>query len=305
MTPLSFFTTAYRNAYNRPWVPKILMSVVRFSIRKTANWMLPRYLARTAHRYELPMSKRTDKKIIVSFTSFPARINNVWQVIECMKRQTYQPAKILLWLSKEQFPTEQSIPESLRSRTDHQFEIRMVEGDIRSHKKYYYVAKEYPDSLVFLIDDDIYYPTDILERTMETYCEHPDAVVCNYGYHVGYSEDGGLHPYKSWTHEYHSSTDKDLFFGSGGGTLFRPSELHADLTNIALARELCPTADDIWLNAMTRLAHREVMLVENGVILPIKNERNIRLATLNMGGGANDVQIRDVESHYGKIWSRI
>lgn len=83
-----------------------------------------------------------------------------------MLNQTLQPREIILWLSKEQFPTTDSLPESLKSREDDVFKIRMVDGDIRSHKKYYYVVKEYTDDLIFLIDDDIYYPTDIIERSV-------------------------------------------------------------------------------------------------------------------------------------------
>lgn len=73
-------------------------------------------------------------KIIVSLTSFPARINNVWLVVECMLRQTVHADKIILWLSKDQFPSDDCIPFSLKKRISDVFEIRMVSGDIRSHK---------------------------------------------------------------------------------------------------------------------------------------------------------------------------
>ena len=91
----------------------------------------------------------------------------MWHVVECMFRQSYQPKKIILWLSQEQFPNEEDIPMSLRKRVNNIFQIRMVSGDIRSHKKYYYVVKEYPNSLILLIDDDLYYPTDMIEQLVK------------------------------------------------------------------------------------------------------------------------------------------
>ena len=83
--------------------------------------------------------------------------------MECMLNQTLPPRNIYLWLSKDQFPTEDTIPESLRRLENSIFQIRMVEGDIRSHKKYYYIVKVHPEDYVFLIDDDNSQPLDSLE----------------------------------------------------------------------------------------------------------------------------------------------
>ena len=184
------------------------------------------------------------------------------------------------------------------------FEIRIVEGDIRSHKKYHYVSKEYHDSLIFLIDDDIYYPTDILERTMKAHQKYPDAIICNYGYHISYKENGEMMPYNSWPKEYGFSTGFDLFFGSGGGTLFKPSWLHEDLTNIDLAMKLTPIADDIWLNAMVSMTGREKVMLPNGLILPVPIKENIKLASQNKGQSQNDEQINSIMAHYNNLWSQ-
>ena len=124
--------------------------------------MLPSYLSKP---YIAEYKKKTG--IIVSLTSFPARINDVWQVIECLLRQSYQPKHIFLYLSKEQFLSVNDIPIILRNLQSNIFQIKLVDGDIRSHKKYYYVSKEFPNSLVLLVDDDIYYPTDMIETLYE------------------------------------------------------------------------------------------------------------------------------------------
>ena len=294
MNVYNFIVKTYGAVYNRPHIPYWTLSPVRNLLRVIANFTLSQIL----ENREKVENRNNRSSIIVSFTSFPARINNVWQVVECMLRQTYQPDKIILWLSKEQFPTADSIPPSLRDREGEIFQIRIVDGDIRSHKKYYYVSNEYPDALIFLIDDDIYYPTDLLERTLKAHEEHPDCVICNYGYHIGRDAEGMLQPYNSWQHEYKNCTSNDLFFGSGGGTLFRPSELYKDLTNIELARELCPIADDIWLNAMVKLAGKPLCILSNGLILPVYSKGDSKLATENMGEGMNDVQIKAVTDYY-------
>ena len=293
MTILNLLVKSYARLNYYPGLPFWALTPFRRVLRFIAKHILPSYLAKpTNHEHK----QMTD--IIVSFTSFPARIDNVWQVVECMMRQTYMPHKILLWLSKEQFPTPDSIPVSLRQRENDIFQIRMVDGDIRSHKKYYYVSKENPDSLIFLIDDDIYYDTQILERTVKAHEENPEAVICNYGYHVTYDSNNNLKPYNKWTHECYYSNSSDLFFGSGGGTLFRPSDLHSDLTDIGSAISCCPLADDIWLNTMVRLADRPIIMLRNGIILPIFNANNIELRSQNQDQSKNDQQLQIVNSHY-------
>lgn len=285
----------YGNLHSINGKSKKSYPLIRFIIRNISHLVLPAYLKISRSEAKCTNGKN---EVVVSLTSFPARIDNVWQVIECMLRQSYKPSKIILWLSKEQFPTIDSIPDSLKSRESDIFEIRIVEGDIRSHKKYYYVAKEFPNSLVFLVDDDIYYATDIIERTIRCYEACPNSVVCNYGFIMNYNNEGNLAPYKSWKRAYEYSESKNIFFGSGGGTLFCPSDLHPDLLDIDNALKLCPIADDVWLNTIVKISGVKVVLQENLYILELKNKGNITLSSENNGQNKNDMQINNVIAHY-------
>lgn len=300
MNILDLFTKYYGSLYKKKkWVPKKVHAQIIKITRFIANIIVPNYL-NGKHNYS---SRVSNKGIIVSMTSFPARINKVWIVVECMLRQSILPDKIILWLSKEQFPDEKSVPISLRRRINPTFEIRFVEGDIRSHKKYYYVAKEYPNHLVFLVDDDLFYPTDLLERSFKSFQSNPHTVICNYGYTITYNENGSHNPYAQWVLAHEGANGDSSFFGSGGGTLFVPSMLYKDITNIELAIKLTPLADDIWLNAMVRLAGVNIILLNNGLILPVLSDSSA-LSTVNRDGNKNDEQICNVESRYGDIFDR-
>lgn len=283
----------YGRMYNRRHLHGGMLSPMRYCTRKIANNVLQTYLLKS-HKY----SSHIVEGLIVSFTSFPARIENVWQVVECMFRQTYLPEKIILWLSKEQFPSKESIPESLKKREGERFEIRIVDGDIRSHKKYYYVSREYPNKYVFLIDDDIYYPTSLLENSWKAHLKHPSCVICNYGFEILYDDNNGLKPYNEWKRLYKGSESSHLFFGSGGGTLFCPATMYSDLTNVDLAMTLTPLADDVWLNAMVKLANIPVILLPNRFILPIIVKHDKKLAEQNRQCNKNDEQIVKVMDYY-------
>ena len=54
------------------------------------------------------------KNVVISFTSYPARINMVNRVIESLFRQREQVDEIILWLSIEEFPEKyNNLPENL------------------------------------------------------------------------------------------------------------------------------------------------------------------------------------------------
>lgn len=56
-------------------------------------------------------------------------------VIETILSQSIKPDKVILYLSKVQFPRlEEDLPDSLLNMKARGLDIRFVEGDIRSHK---------------------------------------------------------------------------------------------------------------------------------------------------------------------------
>lgn len=218
--------------------------------------------------------------------------------MECIKRQTFLPEKTILWLSKDQFPTVESIPQSLWCRTDELFEIRMVNGDIKSHKKYYYALNAYPNKKILLIDDDIFYPTYMIEEIIGAHRLYPNSIICRYGFLKKYTTGGTLKPYNGWTHLASPIESNDLFFGSGGGTLIQKSLLYEDCTKKDIFLKLTPNADDVWLNAMTYLAGSNIIKISKGMILPILQNSSEMLSTKNVGYQQNDVQINSVSEYY-------
>lgn len=290
MTIIDFFTYCYGRLRCRHLHYSIL-SFPRYLIRRLANKYIPLYLNKQNKQSGIIIDG-----LVVSFTSFPARINDAWQVVECMFRQTYLPEKVILWLSKDQFASNNDLPESLLCRVNNRFEINLVDGDIRSHKKYYYVMKQYPDKYIFLIDDDIYYPTTLIEKSWEAHIKNPKAIICNFGSEIKYDSNGKLKPYKEW--ETKNNCYENIFFGSGGGTLIKVEQLYKDVIDIDLALKLTPLADDIWLNAMANLAGTPKLLIQNRQILPILIDNDSKLASQNRVSGENNNQLKAVIEYY-------
>ena len=139
-----------------------------------------------------------DEKVIVSLTSYPARIDKVHLCVQSLLRQTYKADKTILWLSREQFPRElDDIPLELRQLTKYGLTICFVNGDYRSYKKFIYAAQEYSDSIIVTTDDDTLYPKNWLEKLILTHKKYPDCVAC-YRAHYMTLDNGRARKYHEW-----------------------------------------------------------------------------------------------------------
>lgn len=293
MNTLDRFVYFYSRLDIRNGLHPYFYTPIRRFVRFLANRQIPRYFKKTPILHK--GKNKTD--IIVSLTSFPFRIKEVHLVIECMLRQTVLPEKIILWLSKEQFLGVE-LPFSLISLVGEIFEIRFVDGDIRSHKKYYYALKEFPNKRILLIDDDLYYPTDMIEQMLNAADDYPNSVICRYGSIVKYS-CGRILPYNEWWDEVQSfSNNPNFFLGTGGGTLLCLSQLYKDVLDIKLARSLTPLADDVWINAMINLADTPKIKLAFGLILPIGRTQNMSLYSKNVLEDKNSMQIDKIVEFY-------
>lgn len=275
-----------------------LLSPVRFVVRWIGNKYIPKALKREKVNNWRNCHSYTEKKVIVSFTSFPGRIDKVWIVVKCLLRQTVRPDKIVLWLSKEQFK-DVPMPGNLREQMNDIFEIRMVNNDYRSHKKYCYAFKEFRDDIVILIDDDIFYPSTMIEDLLDAMKEHSGTVICRYGSEMGYNADGKLLPFNKWWNEKMASSDSNNFFlGTGGGSLFLPKLLVNTVADTELATRLTPFADDIWINAMIRMSSLPTYKIKCGLLLQVTDQQKIALKKQNAYEGQNDIQFSKIIEYF-------
>ncbi len=296
----SFFTSRYSATLSSLQLPFFRWaSLRRWVIRRTANILLPVYYRLTDAKAGIGTKDTTkaEGRLIVSLSSFPARISRVWITLESLLRQTHKPDMIILWLSKLQFPNEMAdLPDQLVALLDRGLTIRFVDKDYRSHRKYLYVLKEYPKDILLTVDDDLIYPPCLLEDVWQMHLSHPSAIIASYAHGKEYDALGHIRPYLEWRN---NSMSGPFFFCSGGGTLFPAGCLHTDTTDIDTALELCPNADDVWLNFMalkqgTSIVHSP----KRWLPLPVLSVSSEKLSTNNVYEHGNDRQIAAVAKHF-------
>lgn len=243
--------------------------------------------------------KKTDLKrpspLIASLTSFPARIENANISLECIFSQSVQPDRIILWLAKEQFPNQiASLPQKITSMISRGLEIRFCE-DLKSHKKYYYTIQENPNAFIVTFDDDLYYPTNIIENLLTLYKKYPKNVIATRAHKMQF-EGNKLKSYSKWLHNYNEEKSSlHLMHTSGAGTLFPPN-LNLDDTffDKELLMKLSPNSDDVWMKV--NLIRLGIPVVTNSTFnkdpITIRSAFRTSLVKTNSFEGGKDEQLK-------------
>ncbi len=216
-----------------------------------ANITLDVWFKCTRRRYSLkPSEGDVCENLVISFTSFPLRISRVWMTVESLLRQTCKPSAIVLYLSKIQFPGEyDDMPASLLRLRNRGLDIRFVEDDLRSHKKYFYAFRDFPGCSIITIDDDALYPEDMIETLWNLHNRYPDAVIGNRAKRIYPT----IPRYEHWPAIDVQEYNPDLIFIGCAGILYPPKSLHEDAFDICSIKKLAFSTDDIWLSCMARL----------------------------------------------------
>jgi len=278
-----------------------LNSILRVMITSLMNIILPLFFRATQKSNNNRLNKQNVESplIIVSLTTFPGRIHKIWIVIECMFRQRDKPDKIILWLSKDQFNDLKKLPNRLLLLRKRGLEIILCEGDLRSHKKYYYTLKKYPNDTLITIDDDFFYPSYLISDLLRLNRDYPNAICCERSHRISVNVNE-IEPYKSWSFM-HKGTVPDfrIFQTSGGGTLYPPNSLGNYTLRDDIFMEYCQDADDVWLNMMAQMKNTKTMKSDRSIqIIPIYFKNSQTLSAKNVELGQNDEQLRNVRNYF-------
>ena len=238
---------------------------------------------------------------IVSLTSFPARIDNLWMVLYCVYNQTKLPGKIVVTLTKEEVPSGfESLPNSLKYFADKGVEFIFADVNLRPHNKYFYTRQKYPDRIVITIDDDLLYYPDTIERLMRLHACYPNAVCTNRAHVVGYS-NGIFTKSKNWPDLYVNHQPDHGLLGLGySGVLYPPTFCSKKMYNAEQIKKLSLMADDMWLKVQELLENVKVAkgpYYAHPVTLP--SSQKIALQRKNTTGELrNDKYLQNMNEYY-------
>ena len=248
--------------------------------------------------------KLISRKIIVSFTSYPARFSSIPVVVDNLLSQTHPADDIILWLSRDEIPgAEKSLPKDiLRYVKEGKLKIQWIDKSLRPHNKYFYALQQYRDEIVITVDDDLYYPDDMIDQLLISYLRFPQCVSARRVHMIAYEDTGRILPYKLWPRETDYCIYEPSFqlLATGiGGVLYPPAMFDDMFFDEKLIEQLCLPADDLWLKLMELHSHIPVVLTS--AYRPLKyveNTQETALAKSNVDQNMNDVYINNIRQWY-------
>ena len=279
------------NAHS-PFVGKnLLRRVILSGIYHTNNFLCWYY-----HNIKKkPISSPEEADYVVSLTTYPARVGNVWRVIEMAANQRGIQDKyaICLYLIKSEFEGI-DLPAKIKELQARGLTVKFNEENLKCHNKYFYAFKDYPEKTIITIDDDLQYNHHSISGLIKKNKEYPDCIIYNRGNRILKNE-----PYNNWPFvEKLTCPQHDVFPTGVGGVLYPPHCCNRFVTDMEVIKKTCLRADDLWLNFMSRLNHTKVVqtgLKSTYMVLPDTSQQTaLWLVNNDVVQVGNDVQINEI-----------
>ena len=275
-------------------IKKIKYTGIRRTFKLIADRILSRYVSLYHHNRWIRITHNRDYlginypkrkiPIIISITSFPARINTVHFAIRTLLSQTVKPDEVILWLAYEQFENrENDLPDQLLELKEYGLTIKWCH-DIKSYKKLIPALKEFPDAFIVTADDDLFYHPKMLERLLIAYSKDNDSIHCHRVTKI-YMDDNNIHTVPGGYEIYNHPSFLHKLTG-GSGVLYPPGSLYKDVCKEELFMSLAPTNDDIWFWIMAILKGKRCNVVKHSctALYYINNSQNESLTSINDNG---------------------
>lgn len=251
---------------------------------------------------------RGEPNLVVSFASYGARIRDVVPMVKTLGEQTVKFDRAFIWLPERDFPQgADDVPSDvLCALRDSRVELRWVREDLGPHNKYFWVMREFPESVVVTFDDDVLYAPDVLERLVAAHEQWPEAIVARRAHRISFSEDGSPAPYEQWDQGQRCVLDVpsfELVAIGAGGILYPPGCLDRRVFDISAIKETCLYADDLWLKIMSALAETPVVCLSGDDALDIaEGTQAVALWKKNINLGRNDRQLEQILRYVAEFY---
>lgn len=285
------------------------MIVLKNEVEKIARWCYSFIRPRPA--YYQPVTKigvctdtKRRERVVVSLTSFPARIKTVSYTIDTLLSQNVKPDKVVLWLAESQFPKKEScLPAQLIRLRKYGLEIRWTK-DTKSYKKIIPTLIEFPNDIIITVDDDVYYPPSWLGLLLNAYERNPNVVHCHRAHLMKFDAKNLPLSYDKWGMSCApgGTIGYDVLQTGVGGVLYPPHCFYKDVIDEEKFISIASSTDDIWLWAMCVLNKTPIHVVDGNIVNfeGVFNVRKDALWNINHKG-YNDIVLKSLFKYYPEL----
>ncbi|MBE6444181.1 MAG: hypothetical protein E7020_05910 [Alphaproteobacteria bacterium] len=251
---------------------------------------------------------KNKKGIIVSMTSYPARINTVHLTIESLLNQTLKADKLILWLALEQFKNkENDLPKELLELQNKGLTIDWYH-DIRSYKKLIPTLIKHPNDIIITVDDDVIYDKNCIKLLWKSHLKHKKTIICHRGHYILFDKKKNILPYSQWKSQYKKNNPSYNILQTGvGAVLYPPKVLYKDVLNENLFMSLAYDGDDLWFWAMANLNKTKIAICKNNInrLCYVDGSQEVGLWHENVENFGNDKKLQNLISHYPQLLKKL
>lgn len=241
--------------------------------------------------------------VVVSITSYGPRVHKMVPMLESLREQTVRPDRAFVWLPLRDFPNGVSdLPaEVVCALNDSQVEPRFTDDDLGPHGKYFWAMQAFPESNLITLDDDIVYPSWLIEELISGHRRWPDEVVALRTHLISFGDEGIL-PYRQWGFdqtEIIESPSHRLLATGVGGVLYPPHCLTSQTFDDGAIRATCLHADDLWLKVMEVVSDTRVVALSRAYTLDYaEGTQEVARCNENLYQGENDIQLAAILEYF-------
>lgn len=206
-------------------------------------------------------------KLIISMTSYPARINGVGRVFFSILNQNVPRDQyhLVLVLAEPEFPNRfADLPKDLQLMVSRGLiELIWHPTNIKSHKKLMPTLAKYPNNDILVIDDDVYRPAGWLQCFIDDHKAHPTDIITGLIHFYLKGNKFISYPnYKIGCQEFGKVIPNGRPANGHGGTLY-PAHTFSDprFFDEKLFMTLSPTSDESWQFYFNQLEKKPIRLI--------------------------------------------
>lgn len=251
-----------------------------------------------------------ESHLIVSLTSYPARLKYLHIGIVSLLQQSKKPYKIILWLKEEEFTHKHLLTQEMQDLEQCGLTIEWIPENIRSYAKLIPVMQKYPNALIVTADDDLIYMPQWLETLYSTHLKNPKHIIGLNGLVLIKKNSINLETFHNINQHtnilnknanIYNNASHNNYLQTGGGVLFPPQSFSKEVFNQDVYMDICKYADDIWFNAMAILNDKKRYIIEptkDNYYTTIGAVQATGLFKFNIVESRNDTQFKAVFDKY-------
>ncbi len=233
---------------------------------------------------------------VISFTTFPQRVNSLHLVLQSLVSQTLPPKELFLVVGRDEFRNEWAFPKEVLNFREQGLTIVFVEKTSHQYDKFLHNMTLNSSLPFVIIDDDVIYPPKAMQRLMQYNNQYADCVIANRCHRMLMDEHHELLPYSHWQTEVTPDEPSDALFATGAGGVLFPKGFFTNCASMETMLALCPYADDVWLKTMALLSGFQVkstdaMDQKDWKLDYTPDMREFALHEGNVDFGLNDIQL--------------